>query len=86
MDYVPAEPEISVWVDALGQTCEDYAKNPVEMCTTMGNENANYGLTAIQACCACEGGDLCDRDCESNQSKIFLKTKHFIFSSVVIRV
>ena len=84
VDYVPAEPEISVWVDALGQTCEDYAKNPVEMCTTMGNENANYGLTAIQACCACEGGDLCDRDCESIQSKNVLKFSIFITQNIIL--
>jgi len=61
-DYIPDfEDE---WVDANGISCEDYEKDPLSICVLFGSTSENFGLTATQICCACYGGDLCDRTCK----------------------
>ena len=43
------------WVDENGNECDDY---DTLLCLTQGQNQNNYGINAIEACCHCGGGTL----------------------------
>lgn len=63
-DYVP--PGESRWYDKFGDffTCDYYAQAPTELCTQTGDMFENFGRTAREACCACNGNHDCGRVCD----------------------
>jgi len=68
-DFVPRDVGVDAWFDAGGErfTCAHYGVAPSEFCTNEElDEYENFGLIAREACCACNGGDLCGRACEVN--------------------
>ena len=47
--------------------CAYYGYNRPELCVRAGDEYDNFGLSAREACCVCNGGDLCgERTCVVN--------------------
>lgn len=63
-DYVPEGQ--SMWYDNFGSffTCDYYAQAPTELCTQTGDMFSNFGRTAREACCACNGNHDCGRVCD----------------------
>jgi len=63
-DYVPEGQ--SMWYDNFGSffTCDYYAQAPTELCTQTGDIFENFGKTAREACCACNGNHDCGRVCD----------------------
>jgi len=63
-DFVPEGQ--SMWYDNFGDffTCDYYAQAPTELCTQTGDMFSNFGKTAREACCACNGNHDCGRVCD----------------------
>jgi len=55
-----------MWYDAFGDffTCDYYAQAPTELCTQTSDMFSNFGKTAREACCACNGNHDCGRVCD----------------------
>merc|ERR1711953_1590547 len=45
-------------------TCDYYAQAPTELCTQTDDMFMNFGKTAREACCACNGNHDCGRVCD----------------------
>ena len=49
------------WENSQGYTCDDFARDPVDMCRNYGDSFRNHDYVADEACAACGGGSLgCD--------------------------
>jgi len=63
-DYIPEGED--KWYDGFGEffTCDYYAQAPTELCTQTQPMFMNFGKTAREACCACNGNHDCGRVCD----------------------
>ena len=62
------------WIDYMGDNCQDYER--YDWCEFAWQYPSNEGVTALEACCSCDGGTSQDNDeCVDSKLKMSIKIK-----------
>ena len=64
----------NAWSLAPGVDCAYYARYP-EICNSTGNDVGDFGLTGMQACCACDGGDVASSPATTEPPVVSIETE-----------